>query len=106
MLKDRFRDVFNEYKTLSPQDDYEMGICWKKGIEILSENILDTVAFCKDECTADEFVFMSSFFSEVVEETQSKDFIDCLNILAEKYPEECKEYYILDFIKDAENYLD
>lgn len=91
--------------ALHPNDDFGIEESWKKLTEILSENVDDTIAFLENDCTADEFSWLSEVFDDVAEKTQSKAFVDCLYRVAKKYPEECKKYYIDRVLMYAEGAL-
>lgn len=83
-------------KRAATDDEWEYGVeqCDKEEIAILSRNIDDTIDFLENECTAEEFSWLSEIFDDIVEKTQSKVLVDCLCRVANKYPEECKKYYI------------
>ena len=76
--------------------------CWKREVELLTADMNETLLYLDNECTADEFSWISEVVEDVAEITQSKRFIDALRRLAEKYPEETKEYNIISFIDSAE----
>ena len=46
--------------------------------EILSEDISETIDFFKNQCTDEEFFWLSSVFSDVSEIVQSKQFVETL----------------------------
>lgn len=94
-------------KRISTDDEWYYGIekCWKEEIEILTKNIDDTILFLENECTSDEFSWLSEVFDDVAEQSQSKEFVDCLHHVANKYPEECKKYHIYRIIQSAEDSL-
>ncbi|MDE6781451.1 MAG: hypothetical protein K2J40_08340 [Ruminococcus sp.] len=79
--------------------------CWEEETEILSRNIDDTIDFLENECTADEFSWLSEVFDDVAERTQSRKFVDCLYRVADKYPEESAKYHIVENLKYAEDAL-
>ena len=106
MRIDEFRQVVKEKDQLHINDDYGIEKCWSKATEIFTESIDETIAFIDTECTASEFVWLSAIFEEITEKTQSKEFIDCLWRVANRFPEECEEFYIPASIKEAEEYLD
>ena len=83
-------------------DYYGIQQCWKKEIALLTADMDETIRFLDTECTADEFAWLSEVFDDVAEITQSKQFIDALYRLADKYPEETKAENILSFIESAE----
>ncbi len=79
--------------------------CWKKEIEILTEDVTSTMDFLENNCTADEYGWVSEVLDEVVEKTQSKEFLDCYKKLLSKFPEENAKYKIEAAIEDAEEIL-
>ena len=85
--------------------EYVIELCWKKEVEILTRNIDDTINYLDNECTADEFSWISEVFDELVEATQSRELIACFYRVAAKYPEESEKYYIVRHIQMAEDYL-
>lgn len=86
-------------KRISTDDEWEYGVnqCWNEEIEILSRNINDTIAFFENECTADEFSWLSEVFEQVAKKTQSHALVECLYRIAKKYPNECAKYHV-DFV--------
>jgi hypothetical protein len=106
MIADEFREVLALRTALHPEDYIEIEKMWKKEIEILSRDIFQTIAFLDSECTDDEFSWISEVFDEVVEKTQSREFIECLYRVAEKYPAESEKYHIVRHIQFAEEFLD
>jgi len=102
----KFREVINERIRISieTQDEWDFGIenCWKKEIEILSEDVSGTIFFLENECSPDEYSWISEVLEEVVECTHSKEILDCYKSLMNKFPEECKKYNIDGVIKNAE----
>lgn len=107
---DKFREVIQERERISKEcyDEWTFGIeqCWKQEIEILSEDISAAIAFLKDECTADEFSWISEIIDDLAERTQSRELVDVYKSLMSKFPEECKTYNISGSIEFAENALD
>ena len=79
--------------------------CWKKEIEILAEDIPSTIDFLKNECTADEYSWISEILDKLVEITHSKELVSCYKELMKKFPEESVEYNIAACIEDAEAIL-
>ena len=55
-----------------------------------------------DVCTADEFSWLSEIVEGIAKRTRSKEFVAVLRKTADKYPEETKEYNIVDFIESTE----
>ena len=90
MITDEIRTSITKRATTDDEWDYGVKQCWEEEIEILSRNIDDTIAFLENDCTADEFSWLSEVFDDVAEKTQSRAFVDCLYKVAKKFPDECK----------------
>ena len=76
--------------------------CWRELTDVLSEDIASTIKFMMEECTAEEFSYISEVFDFVVEKTQSVEFLDCIKFLAARYPEDAKRYHYDGCIEFAE----
>ena len=94
-------------KRIATDDEWDYGVkqCWAEQIEILSRNIDETIAFFENDCTEDEFAWLSEVIEDVAKTTQSREFVDCLFRVAKKYPEKTKSANIEDFILSAEGAL-
>lgn len=103
---------FNNYKEIIQKRSEihlewytEIEKTWDEMIALFSKDIEKTILFIKTECTGDEFVWLSEIFEEIAEQTQSKDFINCLYETAKKFPKETEQYNIISFIDDAADVL-
>ena len=105
MITDEIRVAISKRVATDDEWDYGVKQCWEEEIEILSRNIDDTIAFLENDCTADEFSWLSEVFDDVAEKTQSRAFVDCLYKVAKKFPDECKEYHIDRVLEFAEGAL-
>lgn len=105
MRIDEFRKVIHERELCNDEWTYGVEQCWKKEIEILSEDIPSTIKFLKTECTADEYSWISEVIDDVVDSVPSKELIQCYKDLMKKFPEECKKYNIKGAIEICENIL-
>ncbi len=105
MITDEIRAVTKERAATHSEWDYGLEKCRNKEVEILTRNISDTILFLRNDCTADEFIWLSEVFDEVAKITDSIEFIESLYFVAQKYPEETGKYYILNCIKYAEGEL-
>lgn len=109
MITEEIRAVIGQ-RAVFPDDEWycwELFIeqCWEEETEILSRNIDDTIDFLDNECTADEFSWLSEVFDDVAERTQSREFVDCLYRIADKYHEELSDTHIVENLKYAEYVL-
>lgn len=105
MITEEIRIVLKRRKATFVECDYEIEQCWKEEIEILSRNIEDTISYLENECTGEEFIWLSEVIDDVAEKTQSRPFVDCLFKVAKKFPEECKEYRIYTVLELCEGVL-
>jgi len=100
-----FRELIKKREALDPDDEYGAQECWKELTNLLAEDMDGTIDFINNECTENEFSWLSEIFDDVVIKTQSHEFIDCVQKVAiEKYPEESKKYHIqrqIDYAKDC-----
>lgn len=78
MNKSKLKEILSKRKSLDPNDDYSTYDCWTQEINILSANIQETTTFLENECTDEEFYWLSEIFEDIAYNTQSKEFINCL----------------------------
>ena len=100
MIKDIMDDIISERKSKNIEDDYGIQNCCNKMIDILSKDINETVAYLEN-CSEEDIYFISEVFEDVSEQLQSKEYIECLRKLDDKFPN-------LDMTKDidlAEEYI-
>ena len=102
---EKYRELLKVRKEID-EIDYDNDFIIKEMLEIMTTNIDETINYLKTNCTADEFVWLSEIFREIVEICPSQEFVDELYKLAEKYPEETKEYNVMSFIDEAAGYLE
>jgi hypothetical protein len=106
---DKFREIIKERIRISEEcnDEWDYGIenCWKQEIEILTEDIPSSIQFLMNECTADEYSWISEVIDDVVEKTNSHEFVECYKNLRNKFPEEYSKYNIMGSIEYAEAML-
>lgn len=105
----KFREVIKqrEYISQISHDEWTEGIekCWEQEIDILSEDIPSTIEFLKNECTAEEYSWISEVFENIVEANPNKELLQCYKALMDKYPEESSTYNIAGCIENAEAIL-
>lgn len=101
----KFRDVIKKREETDDEWDYGIEQCWKKEIEILLEDIPSTIEFLKNECTSDEYSWISEVIDDVVDINPSKELVECYKSLMSKFPEECEKYNIAGVIEICENLI-
>lgn len=102
MRTEEFRKVIKERIECPDEWDYGVERCWKKEIEILSEDVPSTIVFLMTECSADEYSWISEIIDDLAAKTQSRELVACFRSLMTKFPEECKKYNIERSIEYAE----
>lgn len=102
MRTKEFKKVIQE--RIGCHDEWADGIerCWAKEIEILSEDVKSTIDYLLNDCTADEYSWISEIIDDLAAKTQSRELIKCYKSLMSKFPEECKTYNIAGSIEYAE----
>lgn len=92
-------------KRMATDDEWDYGVkqCWKEEVELLSRDINDTISFLENNCTDEEFSWLSEIFEDVAKRTQSREFVNCLHCIAEKYPNICRKYHIDLVLQCADN---
>ncbi|QIW19562.1 hypothetical protein [Bacillus thuringiensis] len=93
--------ILNERKKLNLNDDYGMQKSWNEIIEVLSENEGNTKRYLEN-CSKEELYWISEVFEDIVEIIQSKELINCLRKLDEKFP----ELEMTNDIDIAESYIE
>ena len=78
---EKFREAIKERKRISEEcyDEWDYGIekCWKQEIEILTEDIPSSILFLQNECTADEYSWISEVIEKKKKKTNSYEFVMC-----------------------------
>lgn len=106
MIKDRIVPIIEERESIEDEWDYGVEQCRKKLIALMTEDIDKTIEFLDNDCTNNQFSWLSEVFDEIAEITRSQEFIEALKRLAIKYPEETKTYNIMSFIESAEGTIE
>lgn len=106
----KFKELIKERIKVSieTQDEsyYGINIIWNKLTDLICENINDSIEYILNDCTEDEFSWISEILYQIIEKTLSQKFIDTLRIVTKKYPIEDNEYKITDQIDDTQWRLD
>ncbi|MFP1694828.1 hypothetical protein ACLD5W_00815 [Gardnerella greenwoodii] len=106
MYVQKFREVIRRRKETNDEYDYGVEMCNKEEIQILSEDIPSTIEYLQNQCTADEFVWISEIIDDLAEKTRNRELVECYKNLMNKYPKETKEYHIGFCVECAEDFLE
>ena len=108
-IKERMEAIYAARQKMfeETQDEWDYGIqkIVDEEIDILCEDMNETVRYLNEECTAEGFVWISEVMEDVAERTQSLELVESLYKLAEKYPEVTKEYNIMSFVEGSKGVL-
>lgn len=100
-----FNEIFKKYielrENIFDENDFQYNLYKDVFTNYLSSKIDSAISYIKDSCTASEFSWLSEIFDDVAEKTHSLDFINALEGIAKKYPEETAEYNLLESIASA-----
>ena len=105
LLNDKMEQIYKERDELEIEDYINARKVCAKEIDTLCEDMDDTIRYLNEECPGYGFVWISEVMEDVAERTQSLEFVETLYKLAEKYPEETKEYNIMTFVNGSRDCL-
>lgn len=74
-------------------------------MSIISESFVGIIDFIENDCTADDFSWLSEIYDDIIDIFPSERIIEALRKTADKYPEEVKKYNLLYCIDEAEKRL-
>lgn len=98
-----FREVIKrrEYVAEISSDEWQDGIeqCWKKEIELMTEDVSSAIDFLRNDCTEDEFAWLSEVIDDIAARSESQQIVDAYKGLIAKYPETSREYHIADIVE-------
>ena len=97
---EKFREIIKEREyvdTISCGEWSEkIEECQKQEKEILIEDISSTILFLKNDCTAEEYSWISEIIEDIAEATKSEELVKAYKELLLKYPEESAKYHIAE----------
>lgn len=103
MNVNQFREVIKQREHVAEisSDEWQDGIeqCWKQEIGLIMEDIPSAVDFLMNDCTEDEFAWLSEVIDDIAARTESRSIVDAYKALIEKYPETSREYHIADIVE-------
>lgn len=75
--------------------------CMKDAISLFAKNVPEAIEFLKNDCTEDEYSWISEIIEDIAAESENLELIQAYANLAEKYPEETKRFNVKSFIDSA-----
>ena len=106
MITDKLRKAIANRAATDDEWDYGVQQSWKDVLSIISENLDDTVSFIENDCTADEFSWLSEIYDEIIDVFPSNRIITALRKTASKYPDEVEKYNLNYCIDEANGHLE
>lgn len=106
MMTEKLRKAIEKRASTDSEWDYGVQQSWKAALSIIAESFEGIVDFIENDCTADEFSWLSEIYDEIVDIFPTKRIIEALRKTAKKYPEEVKRYNLNYCIDEADGHLD
>lgn len=94
--------LLEERKKMEEIVDWDNTPVIKEMVALFTRDMNETIEFVENECTAEQFSWLSEIFDEIAIASNSKAFIKALRHTAEKYPKTTEKYNITFFIDCAE----
>lgn len=104
-ISNDFNILIQKRKAIEGDVDYDNNPVIKDMINLLTKNVTQVVDFIINDCSEEQFIWMSEILDEIIEKTKSPEIIDALRIAAKKYPKAAQKYNIEYFIDSAAEYL-
>ena len=105
-IYEEFEKLVEKRKKNNGDIDYETDPVIKEMVSLMTADMSSTMGFLKNECSEEQFVWLSEIADEITEYTKSREFIQGLRDLCDKYPETAKKYNIHYFVESAAEYLE
>ena len=102
------REVLASYVNLETNEVAVKEKYWNKLTEILSGDIPSTICYFENECTDEEFYWLSSVFEDVMKKTESTEFLQAVKDRLERVTSETynQEKAVTEFIRKFVAYDD
>ncbi|MBR4629478.1 MAG: hypothetical protein IKO57_03405 [Treponema sp.] len=101
-----FRHLLKLNNKIGLEVYWQQNLWWEHAADFAAQHIAETINFIKNDCSAEEFISLSEIFDDITEKTKSKEFVDCIEEVAKKFPKECEKYYLQDNIKNCKIIID
>ena len=106
MITEKLRKAIANRAATDDEWDFGVRQSWREALSIISESLDGVVDFIENDCTADEFSWLSEIYDEIIDVLPSKRIIAALRKTATKYPDEVEKYNINCCIDEAEGHLE
>lgn len=103
---DNLRSMIVERSKIFYEDVFETNRCWRKMTDLICSHIDEAVDFLLNDCTGEEYIWLSEIFLEITEGSRSHAFVNAIRSLLDKYPAESRKANVADFVEEAEGVLE
>ena len=94
-MKDKVKRLVEEADLLDPQNDELWVINWRKRIELLTEDLSQTIEYL-DECSEKELWWNTDLLEELLEHFKSRELIECI----ERNIQRCRDEETIEYLKE------
>jgi hypothetical protein len=101
-----FEELVEKRKTLCGEINYESDPIIKEMVSLMTSNVSSTITFLRNNCSPEQFVWISEIADEITACKKSIEFIQELRNLCNKYPDVTAKYNIRYFVESAAEYLE
>ena len=105
-ISNEFNDLIQKRKSIKSDVDYSHNPIIKNMVNLMTKNTRETIDFIVNDCTEEQFIWLSEIFDEIIEKTKNDEILDALRQTAQKYPKATQKYNINYFIDSAAEYLE
>ena len=100
-----FHEVIKDYIT-NPNANYYEPFWWDKELKVILADLPKSIRFLREECTDEEFYYLSEVFDDIIEQTKSVDFLKCIRERAERVENAQWRCELAEDIRFAALYVD
>lgn len=99
--KKKFKDLFVKRHEVNPNDGFAIGRIWQQWVDIIfasEESFNEFLDYMITEMPPEEFEIIYELYDDIMNHSESEIFIDNLEVLVNRYPEEAEDNGFSDII--------
>jgi hypothetical protein len=104
-ISEELNSLILQRKSIEGDVDYENNQVIQDEIQLMIKDINATVSFLENDCTEEQFIWLSEVFDEIAERSKSSEFIAAIRRAAKRFPQAVATYNINYFIDSAAEYI-
>ena len=105
-IREEFEKLVEQRKMFMGDIDYNTNPIILEMVKLMTQDIPTTINFLKNDCTEEQFIWLSEIFDEIIAQTKSTELVETLLKICDKFPEADKQYNIHYFIESAAEYIE